>query len=91
MTAWQWTKSLYRLLQRTVREAGATALVMAIDPVQFEKPYARRVEEVSKVHKSTLLDIKEQARLAWSHPAITPPSSTNGLPEAMPLVLLSEA
>ncbi|BCX02304.1 MAG: hypothetical protein KatS3mg053_0242 [Candidatus Roseilinea sp.] len=53
VNVWQWTKSLYRLAQRTVHEAGAEALVVAIDPVQFEKPSAQRVQGVSKAHKST--------------------------------------
>ena len=68
---WQWTKSLYRLAQHTVEEEGADALVVAIDPVQFEKPYARRVEGVSKIYKSTPPDLKGQARLTWGYPAIT--------------------
>jgi hypothetical protein len=71
VTTWQWSKSLYRLAQRTVCETGADSLVVAIDPVQFEKPYARRVEGVSKVHKSTPPDLKGQARLTWGYPDIT--------------------
>ncbi len=70
-SVWQWRKSLYRLAQRTVGEEGAEVLVVAIDPVQFEKPYARRVEGVSKVRKSTPPDIKGKARLTWGYPAIT--------------------
>nr|BAL55924.1 transposase [uncultured Chloroflexota bacterium] len=38
VSVWQWTKSLYHLAQRTVHEEGAEELVVAIDPVQFEKP-----------------------------------------------------
>jgi len=71
VSVWQWTKSLYRLAQHTVEEEGAEALVVAIDPVQFGKPYARRVEGVSKVYKSTPPDRKGQARLTWGYPAIT--------------------
>jgi hypothetical protein len=71
VTTWQWTKSLYRLAQRTVREAGVETLIVAIDPVQLEKPYARRVEGVSKVHKSTPPDLKGEARVTWGYPAIT--------------------
>ncbi len=39
VTTWQWTKSLYRLAQRTVREEKADTLVVAIDPVQFENDW----------------------------------------------------
>jgi len=68
---WQWAKSLYRLAQCTVAEEGAQELIVAIDPVQFEKPYARRIEGVSQVHKSTPPNLKGQARLTWGYPAIT--------------------
>nr|BAL57509.1 transposase [uncultured Chloroflexota bacterium] len=71
VSVWQWTKSLYHLAQRTVHEEGAEELVVAIDPVQFEKPYARRVEGVSQVHKSTPPDLHGEARLTWGYPAIT--------------------
>ncbi|RME58426.1 hypothetical protein D6779_06485, partial [Candidatus Parcubacteria bacterium] len=71
VTVWRWTKSLYRLAQRTVSEEGADRLVVAIDPVQFEKPYARRIEGVSQVHKSTPPNLKGQARVTWGYPAIT--------------------
>ncbi|RME60403.1 hypothetical protein D6779_02280 [Candidatus Parcubacteria bacterium] len=71
VSVWQWTKSLYRLAQRTVHEEGAEELVVAIDPVQFEKPYARHIEGVSKVYKSTPPNLKGQARLTWGYPAIT--------------------
>ena len=39
-TTWQWTKSLYRLAQRTAREAKAEVRGVAMDPVQLEKPCA---------------------------------------------------
>jgi hypothetical protein len=65
------TKSLYRLAQRTVCEEGAERLVVAIDPVQFEKPYARRMEGVSQVHKSRPPNLAGRARITWGYPAIT--------------------
>ena len=71
VTTWQWIKSLYLMGQCTVREEEAEVLVVAIDPVQFEKPYARRVEGVSKVRKSTPPNPRGQARLTWGYPAIT--------------------
>jgi len=71
VTPWQWTKSLYRAAQRTVQEEGAEMLVVAIDPVQFEKPYARRIEGVSPIYKSTPPNRQGKARLTWGYPAIT--------------------
>jgi len=65
------TKSLYRLAQRVVGEEGAQRLVVAIDPVQFEKPYARRLEGVSLIYKSRPPDAKGKARISWGYPAIT--------------------
>jgi len=71
VTTWKLTKSLYRMAQRTVSEEGAERLVVAIDPVQFEKPYARRIEGVSRVHKSRPPDVRGKARITWGYPAIT--------------------
>lgn len=71
VTTWQLTKSLYRLAQQTVCEEGVDRLVVAIDPVQFEKPYARRMEGVSRVHKSRPPNVNGRARITWGYPAIT--------------------
>ena len=49
----------------------AEVLVVAIDPVQFEELYARRVEGISKVRKSTPPNLRWQVRLTWGYPAIT--------------------
>lgn len=46
-------------------------LVIAIDPVNFEKPYTEKLEGVSTVHKSTPPDLKGQARLTTGYPSIT--------------------
>ena len=46
-------------------------LVAAVDPVNFEKPYAKSIEGVSTVHKATPPDLSGQARLAHGYPAIT--------------------
>lgn len=46
-------------------------LVVAVDPVNFEKPYARTIEGVSTVHKATPPDLSGHARLAHGYPAIT--------------------
>jgi hypothetical protein len=46
-------------------------LVAAVDPVNFEKPYAKSIEGVSTVHKATPPDLSGHARLAHGYPAIT--------------------
>ena len=73
VTTWQWAKSLYRRAQRTVAEqvGEGKELVVAVDPVQFEKPYARRLEGVSQVYKSRPPDLCGKGRLTWGYPAIT--------------------
>ena len=71
ITTWQMTKSLYRLAQRTVCEERVERLVVAVDPVQFEKPYTRRLEGVCRVHKSRPPDAQGDARITWGYPAIT--------------------
>jgi len=46
-------KGLYRLAQRTVAEQHPDYLVVAIEPVNFEKPYTHTLEGVSRVMKDT--------------------------------------
>jgi hypothetical protein len=46
-------------------------LVVAVDPVNFEKPCSKSLEGVSVVHKATPPDLHGQARLAHGYPAIT--------------------
>jgi hypothetical protein len=46
-------------------------LVVALDPVNFEKPYTHKLEGVSTVYKSTPPDRHGKARLARGYPAIT--------------------
>jgi len=46
-------------------------LVVAVDPVNFEKPYAKAIEGVSVVHKATPPDLDGHARLTHGYPAIT--------------------
>jgi hypothetical protein len=64
-------KGMYRVGQRTVREEHPEYLVVALDPVNFEKPYTKKLEGVSTVHKSTPPDLKGEARLAHGYPAMT--------------------
>jgi hypothetical protein len=64
-------KGLYRVGQRTVCEEQPDYLVVALDPVNFEKPYTKKLEGVSTVHKSTPPNLDGAARLARGYPAMT--------------------
>ncbi|HID07077.1 MAG TPA: hypothetical protein EYP10_08000 [Armatimonadetes bacterium] len=62
---------VYRIARCTVERERPERLVVAIDPVNFEKPYARALEGISTVHKSTPPDHLGRPRLARGYPAIT--------------------
>jgi hypothetical protein len=65
-------KGLYGMAQRTVAEHEPSYLVVALDPVNFEKPYTKELEGVSTVMKSTPPPPKGQKkRLTPGYPAIT--------------------
>lgn len=64
-------KGLYQIARRTIAEEQPDYLVVALDPVNFEKPYTKKLEGVSTVHKSTPPDLKGAARLAHGYPAMT--------------------
>ncbi len=64
-------RGLYLIARRTVEQQDPPYLVVAIDPVNFEKPYTRKLEGVSTVYKSTPPDHHGQARLTHGYPAIT--------------------
>ncbi len=64
-------KGLYAIAQRQVAQEQPDTLVVALDPVNFEKPYTKRLEGVSTVHKSTPPALDGQARLTSGYPAIT--------------------
>ncbi len=64
-------EGLHARTQATIEEEGPDYLVVALDPVNFEKPYAHESEGVSTVHKSTPPDRHGKARLARGYPAIT--------------------
>jgi hypothetical protein len=64
-------EGLYEMGQRTVEEENPAYLVVAIDPVNFEKPYSKKLEGVSTVHKSLPPNHKGEAHLAKGYPAIT--------------------
>ena len=63
--------SLYSIGQRVVEAEPPGYLVVAVDPVNFEKPYAEMVEGVSVVYKATPPTLEGKARLTHGYPAIT--------------------
>lgn len=67
----QFTKGLYLRARATVRAEAPAYVVIALDPVNFAKPYTRKLEGVSTVHKSTPPDRHGEARLTWGYPATT--------------------
>jgi len=73
-------KGLYALAQRTVAHYAPSHLVVAIDPVNFEKAYTQALEGVSTVIKSTPPPPKGlKKRLTSGYPAIT--ATVVNLPE----------
>jgi hypothetical protein len=64
-------EGLYQVGCAAVAREAPAYLVAAVDPVNFEKPYAQAVEGVSTVHKATPPDLFGHARLAHGYPAIT--------------------
>jgi hypothetical protein len=66
-------KSLYQIAQRTVASQAPrlSRMVIAIDPVNFEKPYTEQLEGVGTVRKSTPPTLDGEARLTRGYPAIT--------------------
>jgi hypothetical protein len=72
-------KGLYGIAQRTVAEHAPSHLVVALDPVNFEKPYTKKLESVCKVMKSTPPGEWGQKRLTPGYPAMT--ATVVNLPE----------
>jgi hypothetical protein len=64
-------KGLYRVAQRAVTEQKPKYLVVAVDPVNFEKPYTRNLEGVSHVMKDTPPCLGHSKRITLGYPAIT--------------------
>lgn len=67
----QLNKGLYRIAQATVQREQPDYLVVALDPVNFEKPYTQALEGVSRVYKSTPPNLEGKKRLAPGYPALT--------------------
>ena len=64
-------QGLYQVGQKVVESENPDYLVVAVDPVNFEKPYTKALEGVSIVHKATPPDLMGHARLTHGYPAIT--------------------
>lgn len=64
-------QGLYEAGQQVVESENPDYLVVAVDPVNFEKPYTKALEGVSVIHKATPPDLTGHARLAHGYPAIT--------------------
>ena len=64
-------QGLYQIGQKVVADENPDCLVVAVDPVNFEKPYAESMEGVSVVDKATPPDLNGHARLTHGYPAIT--------------------
>lgn len=65
------SEGLYAISQENVTRTGKEKLVVAVDPVNFEKPYTEKLEGVSPVYKSTPPDANGQPRLTSGYPSIT--------------------
>jgi len=64
-------EGLYQVGCQAVAREKPEYLVVAVDPVNFEKPYVKVIEGASIVHKATPPDLTGHARLAHGYPAIT--------------------
>ena len=64
-------KGLYRVAQRAVVEQKPKYLVVAVDPVNFEKPYTQNLEGISRVMKDTPPCLGHPKRVTRGYPAIT--------------------
>jgi len=64
-------QGLYQVGQQVVEQENPAYLVVAVDPVNLEKPYAEAIEGVSVVHKATPPGLDGKARLTHGYPAIT--------------------
>ena len=64
-------KGLYRRAQQVVAADPAAYVVIAVDPVNFEKPYTEALEGVSTVYKATPPALDGEKRLTRGYPAIT--------------------
>jgi hypothetical protein len=62
---------LYAISRASIEAEVPSYAVVALDPVNFEKPYTHELEGVSTVYKSTPPQLNGQARLTSGYPAMT--------------------
>ena len=72
-------KGLYGIAQHTVATHAPARLIVALDPVNFETPYTKKLEGVSTVMKSTPPGPRGEKRLTSGYPAMT--ATVVNLPE----------
>jgi len=72
-------KGLYAIAQQAVARHSPPVLVVALDPVNFEKPYTHTLAGVSTVLKSTPPGPRGEKRLTSGYPAMT--ATVVNLPE----------
>jgi hypothetical protein len=72
-------KGVYGIAQHTVATHAPVRLVVALDPVNFETPYTKKLEGVCTVMKSTQPGPKGEKRLTPGYPAMT--AAVVNLPE----------
>jgi hypothetical protein len=68
----QWLKLLYADARQVVEDSDVDRVIVALDPVNFEKAYAERIEGISTVYKSTPPGSlpRQDARLTKGYPAL---------------------
>ena len=64
-------QGLYDISRANIRREDPAYVVVALDPVNFEKPYTKKLAGVSTVYKSTPPQLNGQARLTRGYPAMT--------------------
>ena len=64
-------KGLYAHAQQLVTQETSDYVIVALDPVNFEKPYCQQVEGVSTAMKSTPPALEGKKRLPKGYPAMT--------------------
>ena len=72
-------KGLYGIAQHAVAAQAPARLIVALDPVNFETPYTKKLEGVSTVMKSTPPGPQGEKRLTPGYPAMT--ATVVNLPE----------
>ena len=67
-----WLKVLYADARRVAQRSQVPRVIIALDPVNFEQPYAQKLEHLSEVWKSTPPGSlpKREARITPGYPAL---------------------